>query len=83
MSKLSYEEKKALPNSVFGLLKDENVLDEKTGKMLVKRIRKYPMPDKTHARDAKARASEEYHRGNLSLQEKEHIDTMADKILSE
>ena len=83
MSKLSYEEKKALPDNVFGLIKDEEVVNKKTGETEVKHVRKYPMPDKAHARDAKARASEEYNVGNLTAQEKEQIDTMADKILGE
>ncbi len=83
MSKLSYEEKKALPDSVFGLIKDEDVLNEHTGKREKKRVRKYPMPDKAHARDAKARASEEYNAGNLTEHEKKQIDAMADKILGE
>ena len=83
MSKLSYEEKKALPDSVFGLIKDEEVVNEKTDDTEAKRLRKYPMPDKAHARDAKARASEEYNLGNLTGQEKEQIDAMADKILGE
>jgi hypothetical protein len=43
--------------------------------------RKYPMPDKSHARNAKARASEEYNKGNLSAEMKGHIDKMADSIL--
>lgn len=45
--------------------------------------RKYPMPDKSHARNAKARASEEYNKGNLSEEEKAKIDRKADKILGE
>lgn len=44
--------------------------------------RKYPMPDKSHAANAKARASEEYHKGNLSAEMKSHIDKMADSILN-
>ena len=45
--------------------------------------RKYPMPDKSHAANAKARASEEYNKGNLSAEMKGHIDKMADHILSQ
>lgn len=44
--------------------------------------RKYPMPDRSHAANAKARASEEYNKGNLSAEMKGHIDKMADSILN-
>jgi len=43
--------------------------------------RKYPMPDASHARDAKARASEEFNKGRLSAGEKSQIDAEADKKL--
>jgi hypothetical protein len=43
--------------------------------------RKYPMPDKSHARNAKARASQQLHDGNLTKSEKQQIDRKADKIL--
>jgi hypothetical protein len=39
------------------------------------------MPDKAHARDAKARASAQEHKGNLSASQKEEIDRKADRIL--
>jgi hypothetical protein len=65
MARLSTKDRNDLPDSAFGL-------PDK---------RAYPMPDKNHARDAKARASEEYHRGNLSADEKAQIDRTADAIL--
>ena len=43
--------------------------------------RKYPMPDKSHARNAKARASQQEKKGNLTAAEKKQIDRKADKIL--
>ncbi len=43
--------------------------------------RKYPMPDKAHARNAKARASQQEKKGNLTAAEKKKIDRKADKIL--
>jgi hypothetical protein len=43
--------------------------------------RKYPMPDKAHARNAKARASQQLHKGNLTKTEKAKIDRKADKVL--
>ena len=43
--------------------------------------RKYPMPDKSHARNAKARASQQKKAGNLTAAEKAKIDRKADNIL--
>ncbi len=43
--------------------------------------RAYPMPDASHARNAKARAAEEFHKGNLSASEKAQIDRKVDEIL--
>ena len=43
--------------------------------------RKYPMPDKSHAANAKARASQQVKKGNLTSAEKEKIDAKADRIL--
>lgn len=65
MGKLTAGERKSLPKSDFG----------EPGK------RKFPMPDKAHARNAKARASEEEHKGKLSKSEEEKIDRKADRIL--
>jgi hypothetical protein len=45
--------------------------------------RAYPMPDASHARNAKARAAEEFGRGKLSSDEKARIDRKADEILGE
>lgn len=65
MSILTTKERKHLESGVFG----------EPSK------RAYPMPDKAHAANAKARASEEYNKGNLSKSMKAHIDAMANKIL--
>ena len=43
--------------------------------------RKYPMPDKAHAANAKARASQQENKGNLSKSDEAKIDRKADKIL--
>ena len=43
--------------------------------------RKYPMPDKAHARNAKARASQQENKGNLSKSDEAKIDRKADKVL--
>lgn len=44
--------------------------------------RKYPMPDKSHAVNAKARATQMVNKGKLSQSEKEMIDRKANAILS-
>jgi hypothetical protein len=44
---------------------------------------KYPMPDKAHAANAKARATQEYNAGHLSAADKAKIDRKANKILGE
>jgi hypothetical protein len=65
MTALSAQARDALPDSAFGLPEH----------------RTYPMPNAAHARNAKARASEELHKGNLTAQEKLRIDSKADEIL--
>lgn len=67
MSKLRASHRNALPTDEFGEPAD----------------RKYPMPDKSHARNAKARASEEYKKGNLTKEEFDEINAKADKKLAE
>jgi hypothetical protein len=66
MSKLSTKSRNALSPKAFG---------EPKG-------RKYPMPDKAHAANAKARASQQEKKGNLSSGEKAKIDAKANKILN-
>jgi hypothetical protein len=66
VAKLTAAKKKAEPKSEFGLPKE----------------RKYPMPDASHARNAKARASQMEHQGKLSASDKKKIDAKADRILN-
>jgi hypothetical protein len=42
---------------------------------------RYPVEDKAHARDAKARASQQLHKGNLSAADKAKVDRKADAVL--
>jgi hypothetical protein len=65
MATLSEKKRDSLKSSQFGLP------DEK----------KYPMPDKSHAANAKARASQQEEKGNLTAAEKKRIDAKADRIL--
>jgi hypothetical protein len=43
--------------------------------------RKYPMPDRSHAANAKARASQAENAGRMSASEKGRIDAKADRVL--
>jgi hypothetical protein len=45
--------------------------------------RKYPMPDKAHAANAKSRATQQAKKGNLSPSGKATIDRKANRILGE
>ncbi len=65
MATLTEKKRDKLPDSKFGL-PDEH---------------KYPMPDKSHARNAKARASQQEKKGNLTSSKKAKIDRKADRIL--
>ena len=67
MATLSTRKRNAEPQSDFGLPGE----------------RKYPMPDESHARNAKARASQQEKKGNLTSAEKAKIDRKADKILDD
>ena len=65
MAKLTSKSRNKLPKSDFGLPGEK----------------KYPMPDKSHARNAKSRASEMEHKGKLSPASKAKIDAKADRML--
>jgi hypothetical protein len=43
--------------------------------------RKYPMPDRSHAANAKARATQQFEKGNLSGSARAQINAKANKIL--
>lgn len=65
MSKLSTKARKEMPKKEFGLPGE----------------RKYPMPDKSHARNAKARASQAANSGRISKSTEAKIDRKADRVL--
>lgn len=65
MSKLSSKTRNKLPKSDFGLPGEK----------------KFPMPDKAHAANAKARATQMENKGKLSASSKAKIDSKADKVL--
>lgn len=43
--------------------------------------RSYPVEDRAHAGNAKARAQQQYNKGHISLQMLHDIDNKADKVL--
>lgn len=65
MAKLTTKARKKIPKSDFGLPGSK----------------KYPMPDKAHAVNAKARATQMVKKGKLSLSSKAKIDAKANKII--
>lgn len=67
MAKLTTKARDALPKSAFGMPGSE----------------KYPMPDRSHAANAKSRASQQEAKGNISESTKAKIDAKADRVLGE
>lgn len=67
MVKLTTKKRSALPKSKFGM----------PGQ------RKYPMPDKSHAANAKSRAKQQFNKGNMTMSMLKKIDAMADKKLGD
>jgi hypothetical protein len=65
MAQLTEKKRDSLKPSQFGLPEEK----------------KYPMPDKSHARNAKARASQQEEKGTITSAEKAKIDRKADRIL--
>ena len=67
MAKLKTARRNALPKSEFGL----------------PGTRKYPMPDKSHAANAKARATQMVKRGKLSAASAAKIRAKANRVLGQ
>ena len=63
--KLKEAKRDALPQTEFGLPGE----------------RKYPMPDASHAANAKARAAQQEKKGNVTPTQKAEIDAKADRVL--
>lgn len=75
MGDLSADKREELPAKDFGLPEKARTKDAK------KESGNYPMPDKAHARNAKARAAQQRKAGNLTKAEEERIARKADKQL--
>ena len=65
MSKLTAKSRNKLPKSDFGIPSK----------------RKFPMPDKSHAANAKARATQMEDKGKISSSTKSKIDAKANKVI--
>lgn len=65
MAKMTSKQRDDLKTAVFGMPSE----------------RKYPMPDKPHAVNAKARATQMVKKGKLSSASKSKIDAKANKVL--
>ncbi|MGA9267979.1 MAG: hypothetical protein WCF79_08605 [Rhodomicrobium sp.] len=65
MPRLTSKDRKSEPKEEFGLPGE----------------RKYPMPDRRHAANAKARAEQQFEKGNLTATQKKSIDAKANKKL--
>lgn len=77
MGELTDRKRENLPAKEFGLPEKARTKDQK------KESGNYPMPDKAHARNAKARAAQQRKAGNLTKAEQDKIDRKADKILDD
>jgi hypothetical protein len=77
MADLTAKQREKLPAKDFGLPEKARSKDAK------KEPGNYPMPDKAHARNAKARAAQQQESGNLTKKERQRIDRKADKILDD
>ena len=75
MADLSSKKRENLPAKDFGLPEKAQTKKAK------KESGNYPMPDKAHARNAKARAAQQRKAGNLTKTEEERIDRKADNVL--
>lgn len=67
MAKLTAADRRAVPKGEFGLPAEG----------------KYPMPDKGHAANAKARATQMVAKGKLSASAEHKIDEKANRVLGE
>jgi hypothetical protein len=75
MATLSAKGRKAVPASKFGIPSKAKTPAAKA------RSGNYPMPDRSHAANAKARASQAVKAGRMSASTKSKIDAKANRIL--
>ncbi|MET0909451.1 MAG: hypothetical protein ABWZ99_08270 [Ilumatobacteraceae bacterium] len=77
MAELSEKDRAKLPSKEFGLPEKARTAAAK------KESGNYPMPDKSHAISAKARARKQRKAGNLTADELKRINRKADRIIDD
>ena len=75
MADLDTKDREKIPSKDFGLPEKARTKEQK------KESGNYPMPDKTHARNAKARAAQAQKDDRLSKKDQQRVNRKADKIL--
>ena len=75
MADLDAKKREQLPAKDFGLPEKART------KAAKKESGNYPMPDAKHAKNAKARASQQRKAGNLSKSEAERVERKADRVI--
>jgi hypothetical protein len=75
MGDLSSKKREELPAKDFGLPERAKTPEAK------KESGNYPMPDAKHAKNAKARASQQRKAGNLSKSDAERVERKADRVI--
>ena len=75
MSDLTAKKRASMPSKDFGFPEKARTTDQK------KESGNYPMPDKAHARNAKARASQQQNKGTITTAEEKKIDRKANTVL--
>jgi hypothetical protein len=77
MAGLSSKKREKLPAKDFGLPERAKTTKQK------KESGNYPMPDEAHAKNAKARASQQRKKGRLTKSEADRIQRKADRVIEE
>jgi hypothetical protein len=72
---LTAKKRRKLRKDQFGLPEKAKTSDEKA------ESGNYPMPDKRHAANAKARATQQVKKGNLTKSKRDRIHRKADRVL--
>ena len=75
MADLDAKDREKIPSKDFGLPEKARTTEQK------KESGNYPMPDKAHARNAKARAAQAQKDDRLSKKDQQRVNRKADKIL--
>jgi hypothetical protein len=75
MAEMNAKKRENMPSKDFGLPEKARTKQQK------KESGNYPMPDKPHARNAKARAAQQEKAGKLSHKDRERVDRKADKVI--